>query len=688
MKPLQPIVREAEFPLYVGLSQKKRTRICFMEAVCKAIDKAPNKRAAMAEAAAEHATEKGMSEASIRSAYYAWIAAGRHWSAFVSVSASNRTTLANQITDQYKTYCERNQRSSKSAYDAMIRDIRAGKAFPGIGDWRAMWSVTHPHHIAPSSCPADFIPMGCTYRHLQRVAGLTKYEQKAVRIGQKEALNFAPSVYSTRAGMLVGQIFEFDDLTHDILIDAGSAKGVRPQEFACLDVASAYKCAYGIKAERIDDDGHRERLREREMRYLAAYVLTTTGYRPDGTQWIVEHGTAAIRQELRNVISTLTRGAVTFKESGILGEQVHAGMFPGKGGGVPGIKAHLESSFNLVHNVSAALPAQTGSNSRLTKPEQLAGLERYYHTDLLKAVATLAPEVQRQLMLPVLRLGEFQEAIASLYRIIADRRDHALEGWTANEEHCFRLSPAQPWTPIASAMDAIKDPQKRAALEVAIQNLAERKVVRMSPSEVWRRGADHLMKLDHWATVPLLAGDARCVRRDRLTRKGEIAFEDRYFGPGIHRYYPILISPEGRKNVLSPRRDYALVQTPYDPARIYVCEPDSLACIGFAERMQPGSRVDIESLHHLMGHRDEIINMLNEPIQARHQDEADARAAMMEHNDRVIATARAGGPSAADAERIMAEQGDVAEVLAPVPAGVSTEPRESAAEDADLSDML
>jgi hypothetical protein len=139
---------------------------------------------------------------------------------------------------------------------------------------------------------------------------------------------------------------------------------------------------------------------------------------------------------------------------------------------------------------------------------------------------------------------------------------------------------------------------------------------------------------------------------------------------------------------MSPRRDYALVQTPYDPARIYVCEPDSLACIGVAERMQPGSRVDIESLHHLMGHRDEIINMLNEPIQARHQDEADAKAAMMEHNDRVIATARAGGPSAADAERIMAEQGDVAEVLAPVPAGVSPEPRESASEDADLSDML
>jgi hypothetical protein len=143
---------------------------------------------------------------------------------------------------------------------------------------------------------------------------------------------------------------------------------VRPQEFACLDVASAYKCAYGVKAEIINDDGTRERLKEREMLYLAAYALTAIGYRTQGTTWIVEHGTAAIREELRKTIRSLTRDAISFATSGILGEQVHGGMWPGKGEGVPGLKAHLESSFNLVHNVSAALPAQTGSNHRSDLP--------------------------------------------------------------------------------------------------------------------------------------------------------------------------------------------------------------------------------------------------------------------------------------------------------------------------------
>jgi hypothetical protein len=657
-------VRDAEWPTYVGLSQKERNRVIRLDMICQEIDRNPNKRAAMAEAAATYAHERGMSEASIRMAYYRWLEGDRNWLCLANTGRVERATMAKKLADQYRAYAERNQRSSRSAYEQFLRDIRAGKAFPGIGDWRAMWAVTHPHNPAPAQCPADFVPAGVTYRHMQRVGGLTRYEIKAARIGQKAALSFAPSVYSTRANLPVGAIFEFDDLTHDVIIDAGHMKGVRPQEFACLDVASAYKCAWGIKPEIPGDDGKRERLREREMLYLAAYVLTEIGYRPEGTIWIVEHGTAAIRQPMRNIIRTLTHEAITFQDSGILGEQVHRGLFPGAGSGVPGIKAHLESSFNLVHNVAASLPAQTGSNSRETKPEQLYGLEKY-HADLMKATANLPEETKRQLMLPVMRLGDFNEAMASVYRIIHDSREHDLEGWDAagNVVHCFRLSPAQPWTSIANAMAAVKDPAKKAALDGAIRNLAERREMKMSRGDVWNRDSGKLMKLDHWAVPALLSGDDRCIRKDRLTRRHEIAFEDAYFGPGIHRFYPICISPEGRKEVLSDRRDYAFILTPYNPARIYVCEPDSLACIGFAERMKPGCRMDADSMHRLMGHRDEIIHMLNEPIQARHQDDADAREAMIAHNDRVIAAAKAGGPAPADAARMLADEGTTDEML-------------------------
>jgi hypothetical protein len=684
-------VREGDWPLFLGMGQRERLRVLALERICKAIDVAGNRREAMRAAAAAHGGDRGLSEGTIRSAYYAWLANNRNVLSLCRRNSVSRNTIARRLADHYKGYCERNQRSSRAAYDQMLRDIRSGQSVPGLGDWRALWDASHGTP-APDACPADFVPSGLTYRNLQRVAGLSRYEQIASRIGQKAAFNHAPSVYSTRVGLEVGQAYMWDDLTHDVLCDVGNnVRAMRPQEFACLDVASAYKAAWGIKAEILREDGTRERLREREMRYLVAHVLVNVGYRAAGSTWFVEHGTAAIRDELRRIIRSLTRDAISFVTSGITGAQVHGGLWPGKGEGVPGLKAHLESSFNFVHNVAGSLPAQTGSNSRLTKPEQVSGIERYC-TDLMRAAADLPDETKRTLMLPVLRLSEFSDAIASLYRIIHDRREHALEGWeqAGNVEHCFRLAPSMPWAPIRKTLEAIEDPAKRAAMETAIVTLAERRMVSASPGEVWRRGAAKLTRLDHWATVPILADDERCRRSGRLSRKGELAFSDAYYGPGVHRFWPVLHTPDGRRELVRDHRDFSLILTPYDSARLYVCDPASMACLGYCERMVPGSRVDIETMAPLMGRRQEIIGMLNEPIAARHADDAAAREAMLAHNERVLAGARAGLPGAEEAARIAAEPADAGEILGGAdPAEERLEPAAAtAAEPADISELL
>jgi hypothetical protein len=179
----------------------------------------------------------------------------------------------------------------------------------------------------------------------------------------------------------------------------------------------------------------------------------------------------------------------------------------------------------------------------------------------------------------------------------------------------------------------------------------------------------------------LLCGEDRCVRRDRLTRKGELCFEDRYFGPGQHRFYPVVNTPDGRRELLSERRDYALILTPYDPARIYVCEPGSMVCLGYSERMVPGSRIDLDSMHRLMGKRSEIIGMLNEPIAERHQDEAQARQALIEHNDAVLIEAGAKKAPAGPAPKSEQRLEDLAE--AALAAGVRKETAEQRKEGAE-----
>jgi hypothetical protein len=104
----------------------------------------------------------------------------------------------------------------------------------------------------------------------------------------------------------------------------------------------------------------------------------------------------------------------------------------------------------------------------------------------------------------------------------------------------------------------------------------------------------------------------------------------------VHRFWPVLKTPDGRRELLRDRRDYALILTPYDPNRIYVCEPAGMSCLGVCERMVPGSRIDMETMGPLMGRRQEVIGMLNEPIQERHTEDAAARQAMIAHNDAIL----------------------------------------------------
>jgi hypothetical protein len=115
-----------------------------------------------------------------------------------------------------------------------------------------------------------------------------------------------------------------------------------------------------------------------------------------------------------------------------------------------------------------------------------------------------------------------------------------------------------------------------------------------------------------------------------------------------------------------------------------------MACLGYCERMIPGSRIDMDTMGPLMGKRQEIIGMLNEPIEARHAGDADDRQAMLDHNDRVKAHARSGAPNAEDAARIAAEPADVSEMLvgAGAEADASAEPRVPREMDGDLSEML
>jgi len=636
---------------FVALKKDQRERVnCYLDAF-GAIGKAANRSAEIDRMAEVYGHMRGFSAPSLRRKFYAFARAGGDWRVCIDHARLPAESPRKMAEKCYKKYCENNQRSSREAYRKMMRDFRAGRELEPAGiTWKDVWKAAHPKKAAPQFCPQDWTPRGWSYRNLQHAAGLSKYEKTAARIGAAAAREHLPAVYTTRAGLAVGQIYMFDDMWHDILVQfPGQEKAVRPLEFACIDVFSACKFQYGMKPRRTED-GKRTNLNEREMRFLLAHILCNVGYNAEtGCTLVVEHGTAAIRPELERRLKDLSHGKISVSRSGILGEQVHKGMFPGRGGGNFKAKAALESSHALAHTAAAHLPGQTGANSRTNRPEQLAGMQKY-DNELQRAAARMTPARAAALMRPFLSYYDYADAIGELYDNINWRTWHALEGWeqarlTATE---WRLTEDSPWQPIDS-LDTLAPAQRQIADGLLMENPALRRVRKLSPMEVWQAGAENLARLDKFAAPLILGADTGKLKKVR--DDGLIAFRDRDCGPDEHRYLARVTTPDGFQQALRPGRKYLMQVNPFCPGEAFVTDPESGGCIGVARRWETACKADMDAVHRLMGAQAHEEKLRNEPVRERHAGEAAERLAMIEHNRRIVS-----GEENCDAREIAASR--------------------------------
>lgn len=388
---------------------------------------------------------KGFSAINIRTKYYLF-KHSENWRCLVNHSKIGRARVAlpEKFIQHWQACCERNQRASRPAWRAMIEEWKGGAEMPGY-DRNSKLEIGNLERENGLYPPAGIggIPDGWSYRNLLKYAP-TPYELGVARIGRSAAANYRPLVYSTRVGLQPGQFYFFDDLEHDIKVNfiGINRKAMRPLELCCMDLFSACKVAFGMKPT-IEDDGIKQKLKEREMRFLLAYVLTRIGYRPEGTTLGVEHGTAAIREDLEKILHDASDGAIAVSRSGI--EGAAALVYEGRGKGNFRFKAGLESSHNLFHNELAALPGQMGKD-REHSPEELHGREKNNNA-LIKALAFLPAERGALLRMPFLEFHAFMTLAGHVYEKINGRDWHDLEGWVEAGllAHEFRLAQDLPW---------------------------------------------------------------------------------------------------------------------------------------------------------------------------------------------------------------------------------------------------
>lgn len=627
---------------FIELPLAERQSVHTWMSIVEAADGSPNKSVAFRALGEQYGHLPGFSEVNIRTKYYAWVKAGRSWTALVNrakapeFSGVEKRTAGNKkaLIAVYKGYAENNQRSSLQAWNQLMRDLFCGVRLKGIGTWQDLYQAEFKRP-APDRPPAGWVPRGMSYRTLQNIAGLSKFEAAASRVGMAAASQFLPHVFSTRVGLLPGQIFEFDDVFHDLVCNflGVNRKALRPLEFACIDVASGCKVAKGMKPEILRDDGTRERLNEREMRFLVAHVLANVGFRRDGCTMIIEHGTATIRPEVREVIGRITNKSVHFETSGFLGESVHKGLFPGRSKGNFRMKAALESSHRLIHSMTAMLPGQVGANSRDDKPEQLEAMSRYNEI-VLRAARSLPEKEAARLAYPVISFDDYADFYERVVTLINQRTEHDLEGfeqnrWTVTE---WRMGEGYPWAS-ADMIDSM-EPANAAACRAVASQPGNSRTRLMAPCEVWDAYQSELVRVSPYHLSEVL-GES-CMRLEAPDEHGVIEFEHRYYGPGKHRYLGHVIAPDGSARELQRGRKYQIYLSPYDQVKALVVDPSNGVVVGLAPRWAEACKTDPKTLHMLMGIQNHLRANAQAVIIDRHAPEIEGRKLLLENNAPLI----------------------------------------------------
>ena len=545
---------------------------------------------------------------------------------------SGRTKgLPAQFVDYWQGMNERFQRrngSGATCYKLLMDQLKqwrrgvATAAIPG-------------YDTPPRNQPGKDHPVGWSYNHLSRLKS-EQVAQDMARMGRGAAKRLLPKIYSTRVGIVPGQLLEIDDQWHDIQI-AWNAGGVgRPLSFDLLDVASCYEIMHGVQPRLEREDGKKMGLREDDAFWLLLSYLASQGYRDDvGTTIIVERGTATVRAAFEEGLKLASDGKILIDRGSIDRRAVRGLMFDGPARGNPRHKALREGAFGYFRNLSALLPGATGRN-RDESPEEAEALVKYAE----KLLRDVSPERRHLLRLPLLTEGQYMDLLWSLKQIMNNRTEHAMEGWeacgyVASE---FILPGTDQPLPLEHLQARLlsmqaEDPAKAELLTMALTDPKAGliRTRRQSPREVWEAHASKLTRLPVWTwnmIVPVNMAHKRTINDSRELVVTGITSDPL-------RYDARCFTSARREVRLRPGDEVLLFINPFMPREILCCDVHG-AAIGVMHQIEKVNRLDVEGFIKRAGEVKQMVADVEADVARRAEPLATERAAMVKHNERVV----------------------------------------------------
>jgi hypothetical protein len=629
LAPVPLPVPTGDLTAFYKLCTKNQERIKLLSQAFAFLSQCPTLRDGYALASQQLKGQRGTSPARLRS-LFAEYRRTKDWRVMIDNALEYKPTAAfpADFIEHLQQAADANIRSIETALKKIRRDWTLGLPIPGYGTWMDWHQRTHPGRPLPRTAPPH--PPGWTTRNLRRKLDTSKFRRAAATAGRISATKHRPTVLTTRAGCWVHSHLMWDDVWHDHFVNSfAENQAGRPLELFSHDYFSARKVRYGIRVRTEGDNGKMQGLTAQMMRMIVAATYYLDGYSPRGTINVAEHGTAAFSEDMERILYDTTGGLVTVTRSGLLGDPSHSGQYNGRRIGNPRFKASLESSNNVVHNLLADLPGQTGP-SKERRPEQLDGLLRY-NERLLAALQQLPAERAALLKFPLLEQTQFMLVLSDIYRFLESDHEHNLEGWidcghVTQEMHLL----GQWWS--QEALLTLPPEQQQMAIALLHSGNLQARPRKLSRLEVWQRGSTDLVRISGGTVCDLLGPSYAAERR---VASHMISFRDKDLGPGDHKFDALIHDLEGRIVSLKEGETYLTTVNPFAPDQLFIKDAKG-RFLGTAPRITRASRADVDAVTRAIGAARHKETVLLEPLRTRQLKASREKLDLHRHNAAVL----------------------------------------------------
>ena len=428
-------------------------------AICHRIEASANRQAEIELAAAEFDGTRGYARNSIQRFFYLWMRGSkefpaRDWRLVVDRAragaawwrSAGAETLPPAFLDAVRELWAANKRSFTRSYhhlqvwwetgyrrDALGRPQRM--PVPGYGYWQEWYRANNPGEALPARAPWPMT--GWSIENLRRRLHISKATKVAIRQGIAAARAYTPTILRTREGARPLEMVYFDDVKCDFrVIDPVTGQVCDLWLLVAMDYASGCILGFWMRPAKSREDGTQEHLRLADMKAIAGWLLERFGL-PQGyvVVWKVENGTATFSDAVAAALGQLLGDRLQISYGSMIGGKSGAGLKE-RSVGNSRAKAHLEASFNLMHNAAADLPGQTGRRWDV-RPSDLAAREKAA-TEQWAAMSAAAPETLRQARLTLLMLHEARQHLNRVFHEMNSRTSHNLEGFEDVWEYSVR----------------------------------------------------------------------------------------------------------------------------------------------------------------------------------------------------------------------------------------------------------